>query len=154
MGDQTFEASLIENLISEHSEKLELEVEYEFELESEDFNLDQIVNSVVDWASNPIPLNPKPTNLTPPSIESFPSIELKALHKYLKYIYLGEKETLPVIIVSHLTVGKEESLMSVIRKHRDAISWTMIDINGLSPGIVQYCIHVNEEATQKRDPQH
>ena len=41
---------LIENMTSEHKEELELEVECEFELECEDFNLDEIVNSAVNWA--------------------------------------------------------------------------------------------------------
>jgi len=40
MNDQTFEVYLIENLTSEHSEKIELEAECEFKLESEDFNLE------------------------------------------------------------------------------------------------------------------
>jgi len=29
--------------------------EYVFELESDDFNLDQIVNSAVEWATTPTP---------------------------------------------------------------------------------------------------
>ena len=72
---------------------------------------------------------------------------------HLKYVYLGGQETFPVIIVSHLTVGQEESLMSVLIKHRKAIGWTVTDIKGLSPAIVHYHIHLNEEAAQKRDPQ-
>ena len=40
-----------------------------------------------------------------------------------------------------------------MRKHREAISWTMTDIKGLSPPIIQHRIHLNEEATPKRDPQ-
>jgi len=46
--DQTFEVNLIENLTSEHKEELELEIECDFELESDDFNLDQVVVSVVN----------------------------------------------------------------------------------------------------------
>ena len=80
----------------------------------------------MNWASSPISPNPEPTNLTPPSIESSPSIELKSMSKHLKYIYLGEQETLLVIITSHLTAGQEESHMSVIRKHRKAVGWTMM----------------------------
>jgi len=49
-------------------------------------------------------------NKLTPSIEPFPSIELKALPNHLKYVYLGEQETLPVITVSHLTVGHEKTL--------------------------------------------
>ena len=70
MDYQTFEVILIENLTSEHSKKIELETECEFELESEDFNLDQIIDSAVNWTSNPISLNPEPINLSPSSDES------------------------------------------------------------------------------------
>jgi len=52
--DQTFEVNQIENLTSEHGEELESEMEIDFELESDDFNLDQVVDSAVNWASNPI----------------------------------------------------------------------------------------------------
>ena len=52
--DQTFEVNLIENLTSEHRKELELETERDFELESDDFNLDHVVESAVNWASNPI----------------------------------------------------------------------------------------------------
>ena len=49
--------------------------------------------------------------MTSPSIESSPSLELKSLPKHLKYTYLGEQETPPVIIASDLTNGQEENLM-------------------------------------------
>ena len=48
INDQTFEVNSIENLTSEHEESMEIETEVEFDLESEDFNLDQIVDSAVD----------------------------------------------------------------------------------------------------------
>ena len=52
INDQTFEVNSIENLTSEHEEIMEIEIEAKFDLKSEDFNLDQIVDSVVDWASS------------------------------------------------------------------------------------------------------
>jgi len=115
---------------------LEPKTESEIELESTNFDLNQIVESVVIWASSPISPNLEPTNLTSPSIESSPSVELKALPNHLKYVYLREQETLPVIIASHLTIGHEESLMSVLRKYKKSIGWTMNDIKGLSPAII------------------
>ena len=51
INDQTFEVNSIKNLTSEHEESMEIETETEFNLESEDFNLDQIIDSAVDWAS-------------------------------------------------------------------------------------------------------
>jgi len=60
--DQVFEVNLIENLTSEHREELEVETDCDFELESDDFNLDQVVESAVNWASNPISPNVEPIN--------------------------------------------------------------------------------------------
>ena len=124
------------------------------ELESEDFNLDQAVESAVNWASNPISLNVEPINLTPPSSKPSPSFELKVLPAHLKYVYLDEQETFLVIISSHLNYGQEENLKTILRRHKKAISWTMTDIKGLSLAILQHRIHLNEETTPKRDPQH
>jgi len=62
LRDQTFEVNLIENLTSEHREELELETDCDFELESDDFNLDQVVESIMNWASNPISPNVEPIN--------------------------------------------------------------------------------------------
>jgi len=82
MNDQTFEVNSIENLTNEHQES-------EFDLESEDFTLDQIIDSAVDWASSPSVPNPKTKISILPSNESTPSLELKVLPEHLKYAYLG-----------------------------------------------------------------
>ena len=44
---------------------------------------------------------------TLPSIESSPSLELKLLPSHLKFTYLGQNNTLPVIISSTLDAGQE-----------------------------------------------
>jgi len=61
-----FEVNPFENLTSEHQEELEYEPECKFELESDDFNLDQIVDSVIELAPNPIPLSLEPKDLIQP----------------------------------------------------------------------------------------
>ena len=43
--------------------------------------------------------------------------------------------------------------MSLLRKHIEASGWTMNDIKGISPAIVQHCIHLDDDATPRRDPQ-
>jgi len=43
--------------------------------------------------------------------------------------------------------------MSILKRHREAIGWTMKDIKGISPAIVQHRIHLIDEATPRRDPQ-
>ena len=64
----------------------------------------------------------EPTNLNNPSSEPSSSLELKALPAHLKYVYLGEQETFPVIITSHLNDREEEDLEAILIKHREAIS--------------------------------
>ena len=85
MDDPLFEVNLIKDLTSEHSEEIKLEAECDAELKSEDFSLDKIVNSTIEWASSLSSLNPLPTSLIPSSLESFPSLDLKSLPKHLKY---------------------------------------------------------------------
>ena len=43
--------------------------------------------------------------------------------------------------------------MKILRKHQEAIGWTMTDIKELSPTIIQHQIYLNEEAKPKREPQ-
>jgi len=100
-------------------------MESEFDLESKNFNLNKIIDSAVDWASSPSVPNPKTKMLILISNESTSSLELKTLSEHLKYAYLGEREILPVIIASHLTGKQEESLMSILSKHREARSHWM-----------------------------
>jgi len=52
MNDQTFEVNSIKILTSEHEEIMKIDTKSDFDLESEDFNLEQIIDSVVDWASS------------------------------------------------------------------------------------------------------
>lgn len=41
----------------------------------------------------------------------------------------------------------------MLKEHKEAIGWTMVDIKGISPTIVQHRIHLIEDAKPKRDPQ-
>jgi len=43
--------------------------------------------------------------------------------------------------------------MSILMKEKEAIGWTMSDIKGISPAIVQHHIHLHDDATPERDPQ-
>ncbi|KAL4295223.1 hypothetical protein GQ457_12G014320 [Hibiscus cannabinus] len=73
-----------------------------------------------------------------PSIEQPPKLELKQLPEQLKYAYLGNNETLPVIISSKLQADQEERLIATLRQHKEALGWTIADIKGISPTI---CMH-------------
>ncbi|PIN12235.1 DNA-directed DNA polymerase [Handroanthus impetiginosus] len=79
-----------------------------------------------------------PSKVLKPSIEDPPTLELKPLPSHLCYAYLGEYDTLPVIISSSLSDVQVEKLLRVIRDHKCAIGWTIADIKGISPS---FCMH-------------
>jgi len=88
-----------------------------------------------------------------PSSISPPKSELKPLPENLKYAYLGDNETLHVIISSALTLDQEEKLVKVLREHSKAIGWTLADLKGLSPTLCSHKITLEKDAKPKRDPQ-
>ncbi|XP_047942870.1 uncharacterized protein LOC125189658 [Salvia hispanica] len=59
--------------------------------------------------------------------------ELKPLPSHLKYAFLGENATYPVIVSSSLTTNELDKLLRVLRKHRGAIGWSISDLKGISP---------------------
>jgi hypothetical protein len=88
-----------------------------------------------------------------PSLDEPPKLELKELPQHLKYAYLGENNTLPVIIASNLSKDQEAALLEVLATHRVAIGWTIADLRGISPSIVMHKIITTPEATPARDTQ-
>ncbi|KAL4282299.1 hypothetical protein GQ457_03G019160 [Hibiscus cannabinus] len=82
--------------------------------------------------------DPETGKVDNPSIEQPPKLELKQLPEQLKYAYLGENGTLPVIISSKLQEDQEEKLIATLRQHKEALGWTIADIKGISPTI---CMH-------------
>jgi len=56
-----------------------------------------------------------------PSLESPPKLELKPLPNKLKYAFLGSNDTFLVIIASDLQKDQEDSLLAILKKHKEAI---------------------------------
>lgn len=56
-----------------------------------------------------------------PFVVQAQKIELKALPEHLKYVYLGDSETLPVIISKDLTAEHEAKLIEVLKENKLAI---------------------------------
>ncbi|KAM6551041.1 hypothetical protein CsatB_000849 [Cannabis sativa] len=103
------------------------------------------------WLDSYGPLNRKyyeelgviPTKPTP-STEKPPQLELKVLPEHLRYEYLGENKTLPVIVASSLSSVETDKLLRVLRKHTKAIGWTLADIKGISPSTIMHRILMEE----------
>ena len=58
---------------------------------------------------------------TLPSEERPPKLELKPLPTHLKYAFLGEEDTFPVIISSSLDLTQETQLLEILKTHRTAL---------------------------------
>ena len=63
---------------------------------------------------------------------------LKELPKHLKYAFLEAEKSKPVIISTDLTKHKEQKLLEILKKYKEAIAWSVEYLKGTSPSI---CIH-------------
>ncbi|CAM9000858.1 unnamed protein product [Rhodiola kirilowii] len=88
-----------------------------------------------------------------PSVMQAPKIELKPLPVHLKYAFLGENNTLPVIIKSGLETDQERHLIKVLRQHKLDIGWTLADLRGVNPAVCMHRILLEDGAKPSREPQ-
>ena len=124
------EASLIEN----DSENLSKEAEeYVKWMDSFGHNRRKYFESLGEGAKTPVP-----------SVEQPPKMEQKPLPSHLKYEYLGVASTLPVIISASLTELEEEKLLRVLRDHRNALGWSLVDLKGIRPSMCMHRILLEE----------
>ena len=78
------------------------------------------------------------TQTSMPLVERPPQLEQKPLPSHLRYAYLGESSTLPVIISASLTTVEEDNLLRVLRDHKDVIGWSLAYLKGILPSM---CMH-------------
>uniref|UniRef100_A0A803NLU5 Trehalose 6-phosphate phosphatase n=1 Tax=Cannabis sativa TaxID=3483 RepID=A0A803NLU5_CANSA len=87
------------------------------------------------------------------SVEKPPELELKVLPDHLRYEFLGNNKTLPVIVLASLFDVDTDKLLRVHRAHTKAIGWTLADIKGISPSIVMHQILMEDGAKPSIDAQ-
>ncbi|CAN6697901.1 unnamed protein product [Malus baccata var. baccata] len=102
--------------------------------------------------SDPI-LSSVSANKMLPLVVQPPTLELKPLPSHLKYVFLGEDDTLPVIISSSLTAQEESKLVRVLKEYKTAIGWTLADIKGISPTTCMHRILLEEGSKTSREAQ-
>jgi hypothetical protein len=76
-----------------------------------------------------------------PYILYAPDLELKPLLNNFKYVFLGDNNTLPIIIAKGLTSAQEEKLVKLLCDHKITIGLTLADIKVISPSM---CMHMME----------
>ncbi|CAN6720958.1 unnamed protein product [Malus baccata var. baccata] len=102
--------------------------------------------------SDPI-LSSVSANKMLPSVVQPPTLELKPLPSHLKYVFLGEDDTLPIIISSSLTAQEESKLVRVLKEYKTEIGWTLADIKGISPTTCMHRILLEEGSKTSREAQ-
>jgi hypothetical protein len=78
---------------------------------------------------------------------------LKPLPDNLKYVFIGDNNTLPVIIATGLTNTQEEKLVKLLCDHKTTIGWTLADIKGISPSMCMNHILLEDNAKPTRKMQ-
>ena len=73
-------------------------------------------------------------------------MEEKKLPNDLRYAYLGEESTLPVIISSSLSNMEEDKLLKILKDHKEAIGWSLADIKGTRPSMCMHRILLEEDS--------
>ena len=88
------------------------------------------------------------------SIASSPyEVELKPLPESLKYVFLENGKSKPIIISSVLTEEQERRLIKIISRYKAAIGSTIADIKGISEEICEHRIFLEENSKPTRQPQ-
>nr|GEV83350.1 DNA-directed DNA polymerase [Tanacetum cinerariifolium] len=72
------------------------------------------------------------------SIDEPPEVELKYLPPHLEYAFLEGDDKFPVIIAKYLSVEEKTALIMVMKSHKRAIAWKLLDIKGVDP---EFCTH-------------
>ncbi|CAA7411073.1 unnamed protein product [Spirodela intermedia] len=80
-------------------------------------------------------------NLREKKEEDHLNLELKPLPSSLKYMFLEENNSFPIIIVADLSDEQEEELLDVLRKNKKAMGWKMDDLRGIDMRVYMHSIY-------------
>ena len=125
-SDTCFTVEIVEAIVSSQSGLIDpLETSL---VQSESKELGEEAEEYVKWMDSFQPNRRKyyeplgkNTQTPVPSFEQPPKMEQKPLPSHLRYSYLRNTSTLPVIISASLTVAEEDKLLRGLRDHKDAL---------------------------------
>nr|GEZ49977.1 reverse transcriptase domain-containing protein [Tanacetum cinerariifolium] len=90
------------------------------------------------------------------SVDEPPAVKLKDLPPHLEYAFLEGDDKLPVIIEKDLSMEEKNALITVLKSHKQAITWKLSDIKGIDP---EFCTHkilkkrtLNQQSNIREDP--
>ena len=81
------------------------------------------------------------------------NLELKELPKNLRYEFLDEGMSRPVIVSSTLNQEETNQLLDVLRKYPSALGYNIFDLKGISPFVCMHRILLEEDSKPSREHQ-
>ncbi|GJY67545.1 putative nucleotidyltransferase, ribonuclease H [Tanacetum coccineum] len=103
----------------------------------------------VSFYLKPEPVEPlewkDPENRLKPSSIEPPKLELKELPEHLEYAFIQENNQLLVVISSALSATEKTWLREVLRNHKGAIAWSIMDIKGIDSSFCTHKILMEDE---------
>ena len=98
----------------------------------------QNIETVLSWNENSQENSSSQEKKVTKQETSVDGLILKEFPGHLKYAFLEPEKGKPVIISTELTENEEQRLLEILRQYKEAIAWSIEDLNGISPSI---CIH-------------
>ncbi|GJR89997.1 hypothetical protein Tco_0214008 [Tanacetum coccineum] len=110
----------------------------DFDPEEDLLTLERLLNSNPSSTLPPKEQKFEELKTVEPSGDELPELELKDLPPHLEYAFLEGTDKLPVIIAKDLKDEDKTALLKVLRSHKRAIAWKILDIKGIDP---KFCTH-------------
>ncbi|XP_074321680.1 uncharacterized protein LOC141658702 [Silene latifolia] len=156
LGDTCCIVDIIENPMEEHDPRassmdpLETCLVNGYEVDDKDVEtlayvwmLDSALIHEKDPKFEMLEVGKKEESFTPP-----PTVELKPLPPSLRYEFLGDNSTFPVIINSELDDTQTSKLLSLLKRFKGVPGYTIGDLKGISPSLCTHRILLeNEDAS-------
>nr|GFA27409.1 reverse transcriptase domain-containing protein [Tanacetum cinerariifolium] len=106
----------------------------DLDLEGDICLLKELLNN--DPSLSPLPpkeLNVKEIKTVKSSIDEPPELELKDFPSHSEYAYLEGTDKLLFIIAKDLKDDEKEAFLKVLKSHKRAIAWKILDLKGIDP---------------------
>ena len=71
-------------------------------------------------------------------------VNIEGIPSHLKYVFLEPEKRKPVIISVALIESEEHKLLEILRKYKEAIAWSIEDLEGIGPSICMDKILMND----------
>ncbi|XP_012448846.1 uncharacterized protein LOC105772045 [Gossypium raimondii] len=137
--EQYHTIDVLDNLIKEEFNDQSTILSEEFAVTSNDELLDNCDNMVEvnniklrhGWQIKSLDLANRTAPIFKPSIDKAPPLEFKPLPTHIKYVFIGDNNTFPVIVSATMDANQEEKLVHILQQHKQDVACSITDIQEL-----------------------